>query len=64
MTYLARQAYDFSCHSWRVLAPEPFPITIRYSDLIAERLSGLNSVKKWDDETVKFGPISSTLWFL
>ena len=64
MTYLARQAYDFSCHSWRVLAPEPFPITIRYSDLIAERLSGLNSVKKWDDDIVKFGPISSTLWFL
>ena len=64
MTYLARQAYVFSCHSWRVLAPEPFPITIRYSDLIAERLSGLNGVKKWDDETVKFGPISSTLWFL
>lgn len=64
MTYLARQAFDFSGHSWRMLAPEPFPITIRYSDLIAERLSGLSSVRGWDDEAVKFGQVGKTLWFL
>ena len=64
MTYLARQAFEFAGHSWRMLAPEPFPITIRYSDLIAERLSGLNSVKGWDVEAVKFGLIGKTLWFL
>lgn len=64
MTYLARQAFEFSGHSWRMLAPEPFPITIRYSDLIAERLSGLSSVSGWDDEAVKFGQVGKTLWFL
>jgi len=64
MTYLARQAFEFAGHSWRMLAPEPFPITIRYSDLIAERLSGLNSVDGWDPEAVTYGPIGKTLWFL
>ncbi|ASP34998.1 hypothetical protein [Labrenzia sp. VG12] len=64
MTYLARQAFEFAGHSWRMLAPEPFPITIRYSDLIAERLSGLSSVSGWDAEAVRFGQIGKTLWFL
>ena len=48
MTYLARQAFEFAGNSWRMLAPEPFPITIRYSDLIAERLAGLSAVSSWD----------------
>lgn len=64
MTYLARQAFEFSGHSWRMLAPEPFPITIRYSDLIAERLTGLANVLNWDVEAVQFGQIGRTLWFL
>ena len=64
MTYLARQAFEFSGHSWRMLAPEPFPITIRYSDLIAERLAGLADVPNWDAEAVQFGQIGRTLWFL
>jgi len=64
MTYLARQAFEFSGHSWRMLAPEPFPITIRYSDLIAERLTGLSDVPNWDEEAVQFGQIGRTLWFL
>ena len=64
MTYLSRQAFEFSGHSWRMLAPEPFPITIRYSDLIAERLAGLANVPNWDAEAVRFGQIGRTLWFL
>jgi hypothetical protein len=64
MTYLSRQAFEFSGHSWRMLAPEPFPITIRYSDLIAERLAGLADVANWDAEAVRFGQIGRTLWFL
>lgn len=64
MTYLARQAFEFSGHSWRMLSPEPYPITIRYSDLIAERLSGLSQVASWDPEAVRFGQIGRTLWFL
>ena len=64
MTYLARQAFAFAGHSWRMLSPESFPITIRYSDLIAERLAGLAGVPGWDAEAVKFGQIGKTLWFL
>lgn len=64
MTYLARQAFAFAGHSWRMLSPEPFPITIRYSDLISERLTGLAAVPGWDAEAVKFGQIGRTLWFL
>jgi hypothetical protein len=64
MTYLSRQAFAFAGHSWRMLSPEAFPITIRYSDLIAERLAGLAAVPGWDAEAVQFGQIGRTLWFL
>lgn len=64
MTYLARQAFEFAGNSWRMLAPEPYPITIRYSDLIAERLAGLSAVSGWDPDAIHFGPIGKTLWFL
>ena len=64
MTYLARQAFDFTAHSWRIMSPEPFPITIKYSDLIAERLTGLKQAPGWDDDAVKFREIGRTPWFL
>ncbi len=64
MTYLARQAFDFTAHSWRVMSPEPYPITIKYSDLIAERLTGLKQIPGWDDDAVKFREIGRTPWFL
>lgn len=64
MTYLARQAFDFTAHSWRVMSPEPFPITIKYSAMIAERLTGLKQVANWDDDAVKFREIGRTPWFL
>jgi len=64
MTYLSRQAFEFAGHSWRMLSPERFPITIRYSGLIAERLAGLDEVPGWDAEAVRFGQIGRTLWFL
>ena len=64
MTYLARQAFNFTAHSWRIMSPEPFPITIKYSDLVAERLTGLKQVPGWDDDAVKFREIGRTPWFL
>ena len=64
MTYLARQAFDFTAHSWRVMTPEPFPITIKYSDLIAERLAGLKQIETWDDDAVRFRNIGKAPWFL
>ena len=64
MTYLARQAFDFTAHSWRVMTPEAYPITIKYSDLIAERLTGLKQIEGWDNDAVKFREIGRTPWFL
>ena len=63
MTYLTRQAFDFSCHSWRMFTPAPLPITIHYSELMARLLSGLRNVPDWDPDTM-LGPVSKTRWFL
>jgi len=63
MTYLTRQAFDFSCHSWRMFTPAPLPITIHYSELIARLLTGLRHVPNWDPDTM-LGPTSRTRWFL
>lgn len=63
MTYLTRQAFDFSCHSWRMFTPAPLPITIHYSELMARLLSGLRNVPDWDPDAM-LGPVSRTRWFL
>jgi hypothetical protein len=63
MTCLTRQAFDFSCHSWRMFTPAPMPITIHYSELIARLLAGLRHVPSWDQDTM-LGPMSRTRWFL
>jgi hypothetical protein len=63
MTYLANQAFSFSCHSWRSFFPAPLPITVFYSELIARMLSGLNSVSHWDQDAM-LGQIGRTRWFL
>jgi hypothetical protein len=63
MTYLTRQAFDFSCHSWRMFTPAPLPITVHYSELMARLLSGLRNVPDWDPDTM-LGPVSRTRWFL
>ncbi|HEX3666794.1 MAG TPA: hypothetical protein VHU23_16335 [Rhizomicrobium sp.] len=64
MTYLARQAFDFTAHSWRIMFPERYPITIKYSDLIAERLTGLRQIGGWDDDAIRYRDIGRRLWFL
>lgn len=61
--YLTRQAFDFSCHSWRMFTPAPLPITILYSELIARLLAGLRDVPNWDPDTM-LGSIGRTRWFL
>jgi len=63
MKYLTRQAYHFSCHSWRSFFPSPMPITILYSELIASLLGNLCRLSKWDSQTM-LGPIGRTRWFL
>ena len=63
LTYLARQAFHFSCHSWRMLTPSHLPITILYSDLISGLLGKLNNINNWDSDTM-LGRIGRTRWFL
>ena len=63
MTYLAKQVYTFSCHSWRSFFPSPLPVTILYSQLIARLLGQLTNVPNWDPD-VMLGQIGRTRWFL
>ena len=63
MTYLTRQAFDFSNHTWRMFTPAPLPITIHYSELMVRLLTGLRHVPDWDPDTM-LSPISRTRWFL
>lgn len=63
LTYLCRQAYAFACHSWRSFLPAPMPITILYSQLVAESLRDLSTVSGWSDDAI-VGRIGRTRWFL
>lgn len=64
MTYLTRQAFSFSGHSWRSFFPARLPITIIYSELIASLMRSLQPVRAWDADAMMFGQISRTRWFL
>lgn len=64
MTYLARQAFNFSGHSWRSFFPARLPITIIYSELIASLMRSLKPVSTWDADAMMLGQISRTRWFL
>jgi hypothetical protein len=63
LTYLARQAFAFSCHSWRSFLPSPIPITILYSELVARNLKLLSGISGWTDDAI-VGRIGRTRWFL
>jgi Piwi domain len=63
LTYIARQAFCFSCHSWRTFSPAPLPVTILYSELIAKLLRGLGDVTDWDPDAM-LGRIGRMRWFL
>ena len=62
-TYLARQVFTFSCHSWRSFFPSPMPVTIFYSRLIAKLLGQLAMIPRWNPEAM-LGRIGRTRWFL
>lgn len=63
LTYLCRQAYAFACHSWRSFLPAPMPITILYSQLVAENLRLLSTVSNWSEDVI-VGRMGRTRWFL
>lgn len=63
LRYLSSQLFNFSSHSWRSYFPNPMPVTISYSDLIARNLGWLNRLPAWDD-SILIGKIGQTQWFL
>jgi hypothetical protein len=64
LDYLAQQCFEFAGHSWRVMSPESVPITIKYSDKLAQRLTDLSHLSSWDPEAIAVGKIGRSLWFL
>ncbi len=62
-TYLARQVFAFSCHSWRTFFPASIPVTILYSKLIAKMLGQLEALPGWNPDMM-LGRIGETRWFL
>jgi len=63
LTYLCHQAYAFACHSWRSFLPAPMPITILYSQLVAENLRSLSTISSWSEDAI-VGRMGRTRWFL
>ncbi|MDD2466164.1 MAG: Piwi domain-containing protein [Desulfobulbus sp.] len=61
--YLSAQLHNFASHSWRSYFPNPLPVTISYSDLIARNLGWLNQLPGWND-SVMIGKIGQSQWFL
>lgn len=61
--YLSAQLYSFASHSWRSYFPNPMPVTISYSDLIAKNLGWLNQLPGWND-SIMIGKIGQSQWFL
>lgn len=61
--YLSAQLHSFASHSWRSYFPNPLPVTISYSDLIARNLGWLNQLPGWND-SVMIGKIGQSQWFL
>jgi len=61
--YLSAQVYNFASHSWRSYFPNPMPVTISYSDLIARNLGWLNQLPGWND-SIMIGKIGQSQWFL
>lgn len=61
--YLSAQLYSFASHSWRSYFPNPMPVTISYSDLIARNLGWLNQLPGWND-SVMIGKLGQSQWFL
>ncbi len=61
--YLSAQLHSFASHSWRSYFPNPLPVTISYSELVARNLGWLNQLPGWND-SVMIGKIGQSQWFL
>jgi hypothetical protein len=62
-TYLARQVLNFASHSWRSFGPARMPVTILYSELVAEILGKLKDVDGWSADILPT-VLGKRRWFL
>jgi hypothetical protein len=62
--YLTRQVFEFSYMSWKTYNLGGNPVTIEYSELIAELLGRLRRVRNWNSNVLQTGTLKSSLWFL
>ena len=63
MSYLTRQIFAFSCHSWRTFSPAVLPVTLLYANLIAQRLDQLASLSGSTRDVI-LGRVEPRQWFL
>jgi hypothetical protein len=61
--YLAEQVLRFTALSWRSVLPGSEPVTIAYSEMIAEQLTRLREIPGWHLATLN-EKLSSSRWFL
>ena len=62
-TYLSEQALKFTSLSWRSVLPAQRPVTIYYSELIAELLARLRAVPGWSPMALDV-KLRASKWFL
>lgn len=62
-TYLSDQALKFTALSWRSVLPAQRPVTIYYSELIAELLARLRQVPGWSPMALN-AKLRGSKWFL
>ncbi len=63
LDYLTDQVLKFTALSWRSVLPGKKPVTIRYSELMAELMGRLRSVRDWSPATLNT-KLRSSRWFL
>jgi Piwi domain len=64
LEYLAGQVFRFTYMSWRRPYPSRTPVTILYSELIAELLGHLRHVRNWNADIVSSPELRDSRWFL
>lgn len=63
LDYLTRQVYLFSSISWRGFQPSSLPVTLEYSNQIAEILGNLRQSGYWDNDLLP-SSLNFKTWFL
>ncbi|MHB1511263.1 MAG: protein argonaute [Acidimicrobiales bacterium] len=63
LDYLTEQVLKFTALSWRSVLPSNQPVTILYSELIAELLGRLRAVREWSPAPLNTS-LRASRWFL